>query len=77
MTVEQAEARFPTGTCADTARQLAALPPLPFAIQELEATRALFGAPVVDQMIGGKLHCSRSPKGNLKDYRILTSQLMR
>ena len=47
VTLAQAEKTFSGAGCAESAKLLAGLPPLPYARKELEAARALLGADAV------------------------------
>jgi CHAT domain-containing protein len=71
VTLAQAERSFPGQSCADSATLLAGLPPLPFAIRELAAARALLGAPNDAELLGPNFTADAVVKTRLKDYRIL------
>jgi len=71
VTLAQAERSFPSGTCADSARLFAGLPPLPFAQRELGAARSLLGAAPGDELLGTAFTVPAVEHANLKDYRIL------
>ena len=57
--------------CADSARLFAAMPPLPFARTELEASRRLLGAAPTDAMLGPAFTVPGVKRAPLKDVRIL------
>jgi CHAT domain-containing protein len=71
VTLAQAERSFPAGTCADSARLFAGLPPLPFAQRELAAARALLGAAPGDEMLGAGFTVPAVEHASLKDFRVL------
>ncbi|MGA3398464.1 MAG: CHAT domain-containing protein [Acetobacteraceae bacterium] len=71
VTLTQAEHSFPPGTCADSARLFAGLPPLPFARRELGAAQALLGAAPTDEMLGAAFTVPAVEGANLKNYRVL------
>ncbi len=71
VTLAQAEHSFPAGTCADSARLFAGLPPLPYARRELEAARALLGASPADEMLGAAFTVPAVEHASLKNYRVL------
>jgi CHAT domain-containing protein len=71
VTLAQAERSFPSAACADSARLLAALPPLPGAVIELNALRRLTGAPPTDVLEGSAFTVPAVQKANLKGFRIL------
>jgi len=71
VTTAQAEHSFPGQSCADSAKLLAGLPPLPFAIRELAAARALLGASHDAELLGPAFTAAAVVKTRLKDYRIL------
>ncbi len=57
--------------CADSARLFAAMPPLPFARTELEASRRLLGASPTDALLGPAFTVPGVMGATLKDVRIL------
>ena len=67
----QAEHTFPHGACADSARLLADLPPLPFARRELAAARELFGASPADEKLGASFTVPAVEQADLAEYRVL------
>ena len=71
ITLAQAQRAFPNPTCAESARLLASLPPLPYAQKELEAARLLLGATTSDELLGPAFTANAVLKTPLKDYRIL------
>jgi len=71
VTLSQAEHSFPAGTCADSARLFAGLPPLPFARRELGAAQALLGASPSDEMLGAAFTVPAVEHASLKNYRVL------
>ncbi len=71
VTLAQAERSFPAGSCVDSARLFAGLPPLPFARRELEAARALLGAAPADEMLGAAFTVPAIQRANLNSYRVL------
>jgi len=71
VTAAQAERSFPGQSCTDSAKLLAGLPPLPFAIRELAAARALLGAAHDAELLGPAFTAAAVVRTRLKDYRIL------
>jgi CHAT domain-containing protein/tetratricopeptide (TPR) repeat protein len=71
MTLAQARASFPAGTCRDTAALLASLPPLPSALRELAAARQVLGAASSAEMLATGFTVPAVERADLKDYRIL------
>jgi CHAT domain-containing protein len=71
VTMEQAEHAFPSGSCADSARLLAHVPPLPFARRELEAARLLMGAAASDESLGASFTAAHVQQVKLADYRVI------
>jgi CHAT domain-containing protein len=71
ITLAQAQRSFPGATCADSARLLAGLPPLPYTLKELEAARLLMGASKSDELLGSAFTADAVLHAPLKDYRIL------
>jgi len=71
LTLAQAERSFPAATCGDSGKLLAGLPPLPGALQELEAARALEGAGTGDLLLGPAFTKTAVLQASLKQYRIL------
>lgn len=57
--------------CTDSARLFAAMPPLPFARTELEASRRLLGASPTDALLGPAFTVPGVKRTPLKDVRIL------
>ena len=57
--------------CTDSARLFAAMPPLPFARTELEASRRLLGASPSDALLGPAFTVPSVKRATLKDVRIL------
>ncbi len=70
-TMAQAQASFAGAACADSARLFASLAPLPYAQRELDAARALLGAPPSDELLNAAFTADAVRHANLKDYRIL------
>ena len=71
ITLAQAQRVFTGQACAESARLLASLPPLPFAQKELDAARILLGASPADELLGPAFTANAVLKTPLKDYRIL------
>ena len=71
LTLAQAQASFPSATCADSAKLLAELPPLPGTRKELGAARAIFGATDADELLGAAFTRPAVLAAPLKQYRIL------
>jgi CHAT domain-containing protein len=71
VTLAQAEKTFSGPGCAESAKLLASLPPLPYARKELDAARALLGADTSDELLGPAFTADAVVKARLKDYRIL------
>jgi CHAT domain-containing protein len=71
VTLAQAEKTFSGAGCAESAKLLASLPPLPYARKELEAARALLGADASDVLLGPAFTADAVLKARLKDFRIL------
>ena len=71
VSLKQAQASFPSGTCADSARLLAGLPLLPGAREELNQARAVMGAAADDQLLGLGFTAATVRQANLRDFRIL------
>ncbi len=57
--------------CADSARLFAAMPPLPFSLTELEASRRLLGASPAEALLGPAFTVPGVKRAPLKDVRIL------
>lgn len=70
-TLAQAERSFPGPACAQSARLLAGLPPLPFAQRELGAARAILGGLPSDELIGVAYTAPQVRQADLKAYRVL------
>jgi CHAT domain-containing protein len=70
-TLRQAEASFPPETCGMSARELAALPPLPGSQKELAVARQLLGASAGDEMLGAAFTAKNVRAAPLKNYRVL------
>jgi CHAT domain-containing protein/tetratricopeptide (TPR) repeat protein len=66
-----AERSFPSGSCAQSARELAGLEKLPFAGRELEAARQLLGGSPADELTGRAYTAVAVQRMNLANYRIL------
>jgi CHAT domain-containing protein len=66
-----AERSFPTSSCAESARELAGLPRLPFASKELAAARALLGGNAADELTGRAYTAAAVQRASLSNYRIL------
>ncbi|HET7881343.1 MAG TPA: CHAT domain-containing protein, partial [Acetobacteraceae bacterium] len=71
VTLAQAERTFNGPGCAESAKLLASLPPLPYARKELDAARALLGADPSDELLGSAFTADAVLKARLKDFRIL------
>jgi CHAT domain-containing protein/tetratricopeptide (TPR) repeat protein len=71
VTLAQARATFPPGTCSDSATLLASLPPLTAALRELDAARRIEGAPETDEMLGANFTVPHVEAANLSAYRVL------
>jgi CHAT domain-containing protein len=71
MTLAQAQHSFQGPACADSARLMTTLPPLPFATRELEAARLLLGATATDELLASDFTVPAVQKARLKDYRVL------
>ncbi len=71
VTLRQAQASFPAGPCADSARLLAGLPPLPGARAELEEARMLESAGTADQLLGLGFTAQAVRAASLRDFRVL------
>jgi CHAT domain-containing protein len=71
VTLRQAAASFPGTACADSARDLAGLPPLPGTRLELEAARKLLDASPDAQLLGPAFTVPQVRQVALADYRIL------
>ncbi len=71
VTLAQAEATFPPATCGDNAQLLAGLPPLPGAIRELSAARAILGATPRDELLGAAFTAADVGRADLARFRIL------
>jgi CHAT domain-containing protein/tetratricopeptide (TPR) repeat protein len=71
ITLAQAARSFPGATCADSAKLLAGLPPLPGTQKELEAARQLMGANPSDELLGSAFTADAVMRTPLKDYRTL------
>ncbi len=70
-TLRQALASFPPDTCGQSARELAALPPLPGSEKELAVARQLLGASASDEMLGTAFTAKNVLAAPLKEYRVL------
>ena len=66
-----AERSFPASNCAQSARQIAGLPPLTFAGRELAAARQLLGGRTSDELTGRAYTAAAVQHANLGSYRIL------
>jgi CHAT domain-containing protein len=71
VTLAQADRTFSGTGCAESARLLASLPPLPYARKELAAARAILGAEASDELLGSAFTADAVTRARLKDYRIL------
>ncbi len=71
VTLAQAERTFSGPGCAESARLLASLPPLPYAHKELDAARTILGAAASDELLGPAFTADAVMRARLKDYRIL------
>ena len=71
ITLAQAQRTFPGATCADSARLLAGLPPLPYTLKELDAARQIMGASASDELLGPAFTADAVLRMPLKDYRTL------
>lgn len=71
ITLAQAQRSFPGATCAESARLLAGLPPLPYTQKELEAARQLMGASASDELLGPAFTADAVLRVPLKEYRTL------
>jgi CHAT domain-containing protein len=71
VTLAQARATFPPGTCSDSAALLASLPPLAAALRELDAARRIEGASESNVMLGANFTVPRVQAANLRSYRVL------
>ena len=71
VTLVQAERSFPSAACADSARLLAGLPPLPFAGRELNAARLLLGGQPGDELVGAAFTVPAVEHAALSNYRVL------
>jgi len=71
VTLAQARASFPAAACHDSAALLAALPPLPSALRELNAARGVLDASPSDELLGASFTVPAVQRADLKDFRIL------
>ena len=71
VTLAQAQVSFPGASCSDSAQLFAGLPPLPFAIRELDAARQLLGGRTEDELLGSAFTAKAVMAAQLKNYRIL------
>ncbi|MGH7042774.1 MAG: CHAT domain-containing protein, partial [Acetobacteraceae bacterium] len=71
VSLAQAEGSFPSGSCADSARLFAGLPPLPYAQRELTAARELLGGAPGDELTGPAFTTAAVARIDLKQYRVL------
>ncbi len=71
VSLKQAQASFPAGTCADSARLLAGLPLLPGARDELAQARAVMGAGASDELLGLAFTAAAVRQAALRDFRVL------
>jgi CHAT domain-containing protein len=71
LTKAQTERTFPASSCGRSAQALASLEPLNFAVRELNAARAVFGATASDELLGANFTAARVLATPLKNYRIL------
>jgi len=71
VTLAQARAAFPGPSCAESAKLLSELPPLPGTQKELAAARQIFGANSGDEMLGRAFTAPAVLKASLKNFRIL------
>jgi CHAT domain-containing protein len=71
VTAAQSQRSFPGTECAQSARDFAGLPRLPFATRELEAARSLLGGRREDSLLGPAFTAKAVTEARLKDYRIL------
>jgi CHAT domain-containing protein len=71
VSLAQAQASFPSARCGDAAQELAGLPVLSDALDELNASRAVFHAAASDQMTGPAFTAEAVTKLPLKQYRVL------
>ncbi len=71
VSLKQAQASFPSGACADSARLLAGLPLLPGAREELAQARTVMGAAADDELLGPGFTVASVRQANLRDYQVL------
>ncbi len=71
VTLAQAEKTYPGAACAESAKLLASLPPLPGARKELDAARLLLNASGNDELLGQGFTAKAVLDAHLKNYRIL------
>jgi CHAT domain-containing protein len=71
VTLAQARATFPPGTCSDSAALLASLPPLTAALRELDAARRIEGASESNVMLGANFTVPHVQAADLRSYRVL------
>jgi CHAT domain-containing protein len=70
-TLQQAIASFPPETCGQSARELAALPPLPGSQRELAVASKLLGAGPNDEMLGVNFTAKNVRAAPLNQFRVL------
>ena len=71
VSLAQARASFPPGSCGEAAEELAGLPKLNDAVTELDAARAILGAAPKDQLTGAAFTVAAVEQVPLKRFRIL------
>jgi CHAT domain-containing protein len=71
VTLAQAQRSFPAASCAESAREFAGLPRLPFAGPELAATRALLHGTGNDELLGAAFTVPAVLHADLSGYRVL------
>ncbi len=71
VTLAEAQRSFPSSTCADSAQLFAGLGSLATARRELDAARALLGAPASDELLGGAFTARAVQQADLSRYRVL------
>jgi CHAT domain-containing protein len=71
LTVAQTRRTLSAPGCAEDARLLAGLPPLPFTRPELEAARQILGAAPSDELLDQAFTGPRVRQAALQDYRVL------
>ncbi len=71
VSLPQAQATYNPATCGESAAEFAALPHLPYAVLELKAAAAIFGASPQDELLGTDFTVPKVEKADLKNFRIL------